>query len=145
MKRFNLRVYGLIINENDEVLVADERRFNNSFTKFPGGGLEWGEGLKETLQREIKEELGLESAIGELFFVNDFAQISAFNENDQLFSFYYFVSSIKLNKIPISNYSFPLTEDGEKFRWIGIAAINSETFTFPLDKIVGEKLKKMYI
>jgi len=60
LKRYNLRVYALIINDNNEVLVSDERRHGRSFTKFPGGGLEWGEGLKDGLVRELSEELAAE-------------------------------------------------------------------------------------
>ena len=56
MKKFNIRVYGILINQNKEILVLDETRNGYSFTKFPGGGLEWGEGFKECLEREFEEE-----------------------------------------------------------------------------------------
>ena len=49
MKNFNVRVYGLLINTKNEILVSDERRAGISFTKFPGGGLVFGEGLSEAL------------------------------------------------------------------------------------------------
>ena len=39
MNRFNVRVYGLLFNDEKEVLVTDENRFGIQFTKFPGGGL----------------------------------------------------------------------------------------------------------
>jgi hypothetical protein len=43
--KFNIRVYGLLINKQQEVLVTDEYRIGMYMTKFPGGGLEYGEGL----------------------------------------------------------------------------------------------------
>lgn len=141
MKRFNLRVYGIIINEKDEVLVSDECRFGRSFTKFPGGGLEWGEGVKDCLQREIREELGLNSEIGELFYVNDFFQQSAFRAEDQLMSFYFRVDSISYAEIPTSDHEVPLSEEGEKFRWIKRELLTPDHFTFPIDKLVAEKLR----
>ena len=141
MGSHNLRVYGIIINDKDEVLVSDELRFGNAFTKFPGGGLEWGEGTKACLKREIEEELGLKSTIGDLFYVNDFFQKSAFRKDDQLTSFYYRVAEIDLNAIPIEDHTFPLTEEGEKFRWISRSEINADKMTFPIDKVVADLLR----
>ena len=140
MNRFNLRVYGIIINEKNEILVADERRFETSFTKFPGGGLEFGEGLKDGITRELKEELGLNAEIGDLFFVNDFFQVSAFRDTDQLLSFYYRVNKIDYSSISNTNHEVPLKEDGEKFRWIPLTELNAEMFTFPIDKVVAGML-----
>ena len=142
MSSFNIRVYGIIINEKNEVLVSDEYRFGRSFTKFPGGGLQWGEGTVECLKRELQEELGLDAEIGELFYVNEFSQLSAFHENDQLFSFYFKVKSIAHNEIKTSNHCIPLTEEGENFRWIPIAEISEDDMTFPLDKIVAGMLRQ---
>jgi 8-oxo-dGTP diphosphatase len=143
MNRFNLRVYGIILNDKDEILISDERRFGRSFTKFPGGGLEHGEGIKECLEREIKEELGIESEIGDMFYFNDFYQVSAFNEKEQLCSFYYIVDSIDFNLIPDSNHTPPLKEEGEKFRWIHRSEMNENLFTFPIDKSVASMLKDL--
>jgi 8-oxo-dGTP diphosphatase len=143
MKRFNLRVYAIIINDNDEVLLSDENRFGHSFTKFPGGGLEWGEGLKDCLEREIEEELGIDVTVGELFYVNEFFQQSAFREDDQLFSFYYRVYANDYIDVPISDHSVPLMEDGEKFRWAPIKGLSEEVLTFPVDKLIVNLLKKV--
>ena len=143
MKRFNLRVYAIIINDNDEVLLSDERRYGNAFTKFPGGGLEWGEGLTECLEREIEEELGIDVTIGELFYVNDFFQQSAFRKDDQLLSFYYRVYTNDYNDVPVSDHSVPLMEDGEKFRWFPIIELREEVLTFPVDKLIVNLLKKV--
>lgn len=141
MKRFNLRTYGLLINEEDAVLVSDECRFGNAFTKFPGGGLEFGEGLKECLQRELKEELDIEAEIGTLFYVNDFYQQSAFREEDQLISFYYRVNHWTPEITVSTDHPIPMIEEGECFRWVPISELSADMFTFPIDKIVAEKLR----
>ncbi len=140
MKRFNLRTYALIINESDEILVSDEMRYGRAFTKFPGGGLEWGEGLADGLKREIQEELGVSAEVGELFYVNEFYQQSGFRENDQLISFYYRVTQIDVAAIPVTNHEVPLKEEGEKFRWIPILELSEEMMTFPVDKVVTRRL-----
>ena len=140
MQIFNLRVYAIIINSNNEVLIADEHRFGRAFTKFPGGGLKWGEGLKEAIARELEEELHVTAEIGNLFYVNDFFQKSSFSDTDQIFSFYYRISSIDFDAIRVSNHKFPLTEDGEKFRWIPFNELSEDVFSFPIDKLVYRKL-----
>ena len=52
MNLFNIRVYGILINDKKQVLVSDEFIRGSYYTKFPGGGLEYGEGLIEALKRE---------------------------------------------------------------------------------------------
>lgn len=139
---FTIRVYGILINEKQEVLVSDEHRFGKAFTKFPGGGMEFGEGFKTTLAREFKEELQIEVEVGELLYFNDFHQVSAFNPKQQLFSFYYFVHFNDWRSIETDKHTIPLTEDGEKHRWMHLSEISAASFNFPIDKIVAEKLKK---
>lgn len=141
MKSFNVRIYGLLKNDRQEVLITDEFRFNQPFTKFPGGGLEFGEGLADGLKREFLEELSLEIEVGELFFVNDFYQESAFNPNHQLLIFYFWVSAQNWQNIPVNEKKQILAEDGEMPRWIALKNISAEEMTFPVDKVVAEKLK----
>ena len=138
---FNVRVYAIILNGNDEVLISDERRNDVSFTKFPGGGLEFGEGLTDGLQRELREELGLDAEIGELFYVNDFFQKSAFS-NQQLLSFYY-GAFVDTDAVPVSNHDVPMNEEGEKFRWVRLDDLSEGMMTFPIDKKVVTLLKEI--
>jgi mutator protein MutT len=140
MKRFNLRVYGLIINDKQEILLSDENRFGYFFTKFPGGGVEAGEGIIEALHREFKEELDLEIKEATPFYYNDFYQESAFRKEDQIVSFYYLVKC-DLTKIKVQDYETPFDEEGEKQRWISIYDLTENDLTFPIDKIVLAKLK----
>ena len=62
--RFNVRVYGLLINDRSEVLISREIIQGMRVTKFPGGGLEFGEGIEDGLKREFIEELSLEVSVG---------------------------------------------------------------------------------
>ena len=140
MNHFNIRVYGLLMNENNEVLISDEFRGGVAFTKFPGGGLEFGEGIAEALKREFIEELDLTVMVEDLFYVNDHLQISAFNNQSQLIAFYYFVTSSKLDQLDLESYDVPLLVNGEKQRWFPINKTLESVLTFPLDKIVSRKL-----
>ena len=45
---FTIRVYGILLHKGC-VLVCDELIKGRHITKFPGGGLEFGEGLKHGL------------------------------------------------------------------------------------------------
>lgn len=143
MKAFNLRVYGLLIEDN-QILVSDECRNGISFTKFPGGGIEFGEGVQDALMREFNEELGIEIQVDTFFYVNEFLQVSAFNENHQLISFYYRVSSLEIEKITIGNHEVPHYEEGEKHRWVCIEDLNEDDFTFPIDKKVVSLIHKEF-
>ena len=140
MTRINVRVYALILNDKKEILISEENRHGKSFTKFPGGGLEWGEGIKECLVRELEEELGLKAMIGDLFYVNEFFQESAFAKNNQMISFYYSITSIDFQSIEVVEDDLPIQENEERFRWVSLDKISEESFTFPIDKEVGKRL-----
>jgi 8-oxo-dGTP diphosphatase len=140
MKAFNLRVYALIINDRNEILLSDEYRFGKFFTKFPGGGVEFGEGIIDALHREMDEELNLKIDEAIPFYFNDFHQESAFQSNNQIVSFYYKVKC-DFNQISIQDYTIPFHEEVEKQRWSEISSLNIDNLNFPIDRIVLEKLK----
>ncbi|MCO6494059.1 MAG: NUDIX domain-containing protein [Bacteroidetes bacterium] len=141
-KRFNIRVYGILTNDRNEVLISDEYRWEKFFTKFPGGGLEWGEGLKECLQREFKEELKLDIEVGEIFYVTDFFQQSAWLDTDQIISIYYQITCSEKNTLQFESYQIPFNAEQEKYRWLSLSEISENSFTFPIDKIVGKILRE---
>src|SRR5579862_4134801 len=103
---FNLRVYGILFGENKQVLVSDEFIRGNHYTKFPGGGLEFGEGTRDCLKREFKEELDLEVEIGEHIYTTDFFLMSAFNNAHQIISIYYYVKALEPIKVPLRTKPF---------------------------------------
>ena len=105
---FNIRVYGILINEEKKVLVSDEYIRGKYYTKFPGGGLDLGEGTRDCLKREFKEEMDLDVEIGDHIYTTDFFQMSAFNPDDQIISIYYFAKALEEIKTPLRN-TRPLT------------------------------------
>ena len=60
MSHITVRVYGILIDSVHGLLVSDEFIRGEYFTKLPGGGLEFGEGTRDCLVREFKEETGLD-------------------------------------------------------------------------------------
>jgi 8-oxo-dGTP diphosphatase len=137
MKKFNVRVYGLLIADG-KVLVSDEVIKGMKVLKFPGGGLEFGEGTIDCLKREFMEELSLEIEVLHHFYTTDFFQVSAFNDNSQIISIYYVVKSLS----PLDEMKNNI--EGEYSLWLDIHDINDHTFTLGIDKVVGNMLKKTY-
>ena len=142
MKGFNVRVYGLLINDNYEILVSDEYEYKMNFTKFPGGGLEYGEGLTDGLKREFMEECNAEIVVTEHFYTTDFFVKSAFNDS-QIISVYYLVKPV--GKLELNFKTKPFDFDGEgdvlqAFRWLKLSELRPEEFTFPIDQHVAKLL-----
>lgn len=143
LKHFTIRVYGLIINNNDEVLISDEFQLETKMTKFPGGGLEFGEGPADCIKREAIEEFGQEIKILSHFYTTDFFQKALFYKDYQLISIYYLIQFIEAIKFKISDkpFDFEKMENGnQSFRWTKISELNQEVFTFPIDRKVAGML-----
>jgi 8-oxo-dGTP diphosphatase len=151
--KFNIRVYGILMDNKNRVLVSDEYIRGNYFTKLPGGGLEFGEGTRDCLKREFKEETNLDVTVGEHIYTTDFFQISAFNNVDQIISIYYYVhasSPINLEtKTTLFDFKPEQVSDpkgeAEVFRWIEWDDLSEETVSLPIDKVVISQVKKRTI
>ena len=142
MYQFNVRVYGLLINDNDEISLSDEHEYGIDFTKFPGGGLEYGEGLTEGLKREFIEECNTRIVVIDHFYTTDFFVKSAFNDS-QIISVYYLVKAISKLDITIKTKPFDFDGEGEilqSFRWIKVKDLRPAEFTFPIDRHVAKLL-----
>lgn len=152
---FNLRVYGILINSERQVLVSDELIRGSYITKFPGGGLEFGEGTRDCLRREFLEEMNLKVEIGEHIYTTDYFQISAFNPEHQIISIYYFAKALEPIKAPLRNIPFDFDEkqlkvyeekrETETFRFINWDNFSAESVTLPIDKIVAKMVKEKLI
>ena len=151
MNLFNIRVYGILINENKQVLVSDEFIRGSYYTKFPGGGLEFGEGTRDCLKREFKEEMDLDVQVGDHIYTTDFFQMSAFNPEHQIVSIYYFAKALEPIKAPLRETLFDFDEqqmkvyketgETETFRFIDWDEFSEDSVTLPIDKIVAQMIK----
>ena len=92
MNKFNVRVYGIWI-KSDKILLSHENIDGYAMTKFPGGGLEFGEGALDCLKREFMEELGVKISQAKLVHVSEKYIPSAFKKNEQVIAVHYLVDS----------------------------------------------------
>lgn len=146
---FVVRVYGILIKDA-HIVVSDEKINQLHVTKFPGGGLEYGEGPIDCVIREFREETGLSVSVKSHFYTTDFFQESAFRKGDQIISIYYLVETadpinIDGDKAPFSFSSeeindFEKTKRAETLRLIPLQNLQKEDFTFPIDQVVAEML-----
>jgi ADP-ribose pyrophosphatase YjhB (NUDIX family) len=144
---FNIRIYGILINEQNEILVTDEYIRGGFYTKFPGGGLEFGEGTRDCLAREFMEEMNLKVKVGDHIYTTDFFQMSAFNPAHQIISIYYRVHALETMTAPIKLQPFDFdaaqvlqyqaTGEAETFRFIPLETFSADDVTLPIDKIVA--------
>lgn len=141
MSYFNLRVYGLLINAENELLLSDEFEYGMQFTKFPGGGVELGEGLIEALKREFMEECNAEIEVLSHFYTTDFYEKSSFNDS-QVISIYYLVKPIHHLQLNFKTTAFDFDEaTNQSFRWISIADLKETDVTFRTDQAVVKLLQ----
>lgn len=151
---FNLRVYGILMNESRQVLVSDELIRGSYITKFPGGGLEPGEGTRDCLQREFMEEMNLKVMVGEHIYTTDHYRVSAFNPQHQIISIYYYVHTLEPISVPLRDKLFDFDEtqikiyeatgETETFRLVNWDDFNEESVTLPIDKIVAKILMETH-
>lgn len=142
MSYFNVRVYGLLINEEHQLLISDEQQNGQCFSKFPGGGLELGEGLIDALKREFIEECNAEIEVLNHFYTTDFYEKSSFNDS-QVISIYYFVREIKPLMLNFKSVTFDFDEAAnQSFRWVNLSDLRPEIVTFRTDQTVVELLLK---
>lgn len=149
---FNIRVYGILIDDKKQILVSDEFIRGNYYTKFPGGGLEPGEGTRDCLKREFIEEMNLAVEVGEHIYTTDHYQKSAFNPDHQIISIYYFAKALEPITAPLRTKEFDFDKaqmeiykqvnEIETFRFIDWDLFSADSVTLPLDKIVADIIKK---
>jgi len=127
---FNIRVYG-IVEDDGKVLLIRERFQGKLVNKFPGGGLEYGEGIHDCLVREFREELGVKVLDTQLLYINEFFQPSFRDPNEQIIGVYYLV---KLNQLPEQTL-----EDDLQMIWVSKEELENSV-DLPIDRAAMSKL-----
>ena len=70
--RVRARVCGLCWEGEKLLLVNHYGLYDHDFWAPPGGGIEFGQSARDNLERELREETGLEGAVGEFQFACEF-------------------------------------------------------------------------
>ena len=131
MTPFNVRIYGLLVHEN-RLLIIREPFAGMIIDKFPGGGLEFGEGTRDCLKREFKEELNLEIEVHEHIYTQDFFLASRFDEKEQILMIYYKVTAKDIAQLEI------LDSDIQTLIWKDLNEVTTKDLSLPTDKLVLE-------
>jgi 8-oxo-dGTP pyrophosphatase MutT (NUDIX family) len=144
---FVIRVYGIALNGNNEVLISDEYMLDTKMIKFPGGGLEYGEGPVDCLKREAIEEFGQEVEVTGHFYTTDYFQPALYYKDTQLISIYYFIRFKDPIQFKIASNPFDFKElknGNQSFRWVSLGELDPADLTFPIDRKVARALKEKF-
>ena len=125
----SVKVTGAIIQKDNKFLVGRRAPSEKSpgLWEFPGGKLEHGETLQECIKRELKEELGINAEIGDLFlhYTYDYPHIS--------YELYFF---------KIKKYKGDLIKTAhDKLEWVKLEEFYKYNF-LPGDNPLIDKLKQ---
>ena len=139
--RFSVRVYGFLLSPMNEILLSFEKINDFAFIKFPGGGLEFGEGPQQCLIREMKEECGISVEILRYIYTSgDFIQ-SHFIPEAQVIGIYYHIAPVHLNDLQKivsgkeSIQTFNNQNNTITHQWIPLQEMADDKLSFPMDKM----------
>jgi ADP-ribose pyrophosphatase YjhB (NUDIX family) len=144
IQRFNVRAYFILYNDNEEILLSDELIAGKKYTKFPGGGVELGEGIEDAVRREAMEELGQEIEIIQHIYTTGFFVESMFRPGDQVISVYYQAQLVEAPQFRIATSKFDFDTDQhqtESFRWAKLDALHPNELSFVADKFLLKQLQ----
>jgi 8-oxo-dGTP diphosphatase len=124
----------LIVNKNGKILLLREAGSYDEGTncgkyQVPGGRVNPGEPFMEALRREVKEECGLEVAIGKPIYVGEWWPNIKGSPNQIIAIF--FVCKALTEQIQLS-------EEHDDFKWILPADAGQYVIVEPEDKVIEE-------
>jgi ADP-ribose pyrophosphatase YjhB (NUDIX family) len=98
----------LALNEGNEILLI--KRTDNDCWGVPGGSMELGESIIDTLKRETREEIGFDLTDFELFGIySGPEQYYKYPNGDEVFV----VASVFITRLPIKNMKIDPVEHSE--------------------------------
>lgn len=121
---FRPAAYSVIINNGKILLIRTS--LTNKYS-FPGGGIELGDKVELSLEREIMEEVGIEVIIDKfLFFNEDFFYFEPWDKAFHSFFFFYLCTakSLDISK-PHQSIDF---EETETPLWVDFESLKPEDF-----------------
>lgn len=138
--KFTVRVYGLWV-ERGQILLSHERIAGGVFTKFPGGGMEFGEGPVQCLEREFFEELGVDILVQSHVYTTNFYIQSAFNPHYQVVGVYYLVGGRVQGISTEAPHPDEVFIHGQVFQWVSLKELSPANLSFEADRAALLALK----
>lgn len=149
--RFNVRAYFFLVRKSPpsgdhpgtwEVLLSDELIAGKPCTKWPGGGVEFGEGPMDCVRREAEEELGQSISVGRLIHATGNFIRSAWRPREQVLCHYYLAALDGEARFPISTVPFGfLPGEEQSLRWAQLDTLRPGELTFETDRSALEALR----
>jgi 8-oxo-dGTP pyrophosphatase MutT (NUDIX family) len=127
-----------LVDMDRKILALHEEYAGAQLLKFPGGGLEFGEGVLDCLHREFEEELNLKIKNLKHFYTQEEFLVSRFRDSEQLLTIYYTAEIVDENDLIIRDTCI------EKIEWISLDT-EENPFPLPIDKIVFDLLKTKFL
>ncbi len=121
-------VGALIINKNDQLLLVKTHKWKGKYT-IPGGHVEIGESLSAALEREIREETGLELIDAVFLCFQEFIFDESFWEKKH-FIFFDYVCHVTDSEVM-------LNDEAQEYVWVDLDAVDS----YPIDDYLRHSLE----
>lgn len=125
----------IVINKNNEILLVkrslDDPAFPGNW-ELPGGEIEYGETIQESLQRELQEECGLSIEVRQPLTVNYF-----YIEKIQYFEFTFFCKNIK------DSYEVVLSNEHSEYIWINFNELDKLELSEYIKKTLSDAHKTL--
>jgi 8-oxo-dGTP pyrophosphatase MutT (NUDIX family) len=120
---FRPSVYAIL--RKDEKILLLRMRSTGAYC-LPGGGVELGETIEAGLIREVKEETGIDIAVGEFaFFKEDFFYYDPLDKAFHSFMFFYHCTPASRELIPDDQVQ---DLEAEKPRWVDVESLSAGAF-----------------
>lgn len=134
-KPFNVRIYALLVHDH-KILILNEPFMGKLINKFPGGGLEFGEGTRDCLKREFMEELNLEIEVKEHFYTQDFFLQSGLDPKEQILMIYYRAQAKDIHQLKVKE------KEITQLIWRDLDELTLDDLSLPTDKLVVDMFLK---
>lgn len=138
MKHPEATVGAVILNPDNKVLIVRSTKWNSKYI-IPGGHIELGEKMEDTLIREVKEETGLELSDIKLLSLKESIYSKSFGEEK------HFIFIDYLCKTDSSEVH--LNDEADCYQWISLEELddyNLENFVKNLLKEFRDKNESKY-